>query len=329
MASTPKPLLPLSLVNRENLLKLFYDPIRMDVHKKAAVHLHVLRVDGGDFAVGQLYKELSNATLGYVLSRQKIKALKEGDLSKHVEIVNKVQSQFRKPDAKAGEGGELLLYSLLEGYLGAPKILSKMELKTSANHYVNGSDGVHLLHDNEGTYQLIFGESKMYGDLTGKPRTSVKRAIEAAFKSMSKVHEEKFDFDTWLVESELLKEALDDDQLEALASIILPSASGDDPISKTNSFGVFIGYEIDGTAIPFADLGTAEIEKTLRDEAEAHLREQLDVISNQIKDLGLGGYHFHIYGVPFLKKTVKGKAEGLEKIRMDMVTAIRGGRSDT
>lgn len=40
-----------------------------------------------------------------------------------------------------GELGELLLFCFLETHLGAPQILTKLELKTSISHYVNGADG--------------------------------------------------------------------------------------------------------------------------------------------------------------------------------------------
>lgn len=326
MGLTPQPPLPLSLVNRERFLDLFYDPVRLDVHKKAAVHLHVLRVDGGDFVVSQLYKELANSTLGYVLSRQNLEKLKQ-DLGRMVEVVNKVQKQFRKPDPKAGEGGELLLYALLEGHLGAPKILSKMELKTSPNHYVNGADGVHLLRDEDGVYQLIFGESKMYGDLDD-PGSSVKRATKAAFKSMADVHQGAFEFDTWLVESELLKETLDEDQIELLASILLPSARGANPVTKTNAFGVFIGFEIDGEAIPFEDLTVMETEARLREEARRLIEEAMDTISSEIRSRALGGYHFHIYAVPFLRRVVKGKPEGIETVRENLARALRNDQNE-
>jgi hypothetical protein len=48
-----------------------------------------------------------------------------------MEVATKVQSQFRLPDSNAGEGGKVILYSLLEGHLGAPTVLSKMELKVT------------------------------------------------------------------------------------------------------------------------------------------------------------------------------------------------------
>lgn len=72
------------------------------------------------------------------------------------------QERFRDYQSNDGEFGELLLYCLLESHLGAPKILTKMNLKTSHNDYVKGADGVHLLKLNDDEYQIVFGESKMY-----------------------------------------------------------------------------------------------------------------------------------------------------------------------
>lgn len=246
-ASMNDPVLPLSLMSRDRFLSLFYEPERLDIQAKTVMHLHVLRVDGGDFAIRPLFKELVNNSISYVLSRQNLGKL-TSDLSRMGEFFRKVQIQFKAPDPNAGEGGELLLYSFLEGHLGAPKILSKMELKTSSEHYVHGTDGVHLLEVGPGDYQLIFGESKMYGDAAGRVGSSARRGVKAAFTSMGKVQEDDFDFDTWLVESELLKESLDDDKVELLASILLPSASGTSTITKSNAFGVFIGFELDVTA---------------------------------------------------------------------------------
>ena len=60
---------------------------------------------------------------------------------------------------------KLLLFCFLESQLKAPKILSKLELKTTSGLYVNGADGVHFLKLEDGNYQLIFGESKMYVDI--------------------------------------------------------------------------------------------------------------------------------------------------------------------
>lgn len=317
------PVLPLSLMNRNRFLGLFYDPKRFDIHAKTVMHLHVLRIDGGDFAIRPLFTELANNSISYVLSRQNLGKVRS-DNSRMVEFVRKVQAQFKAPDAKAGEGGELLLYSFLEAHLGAPKILSKMELKTSSEHYVHGTDGVHLLEVAPGDYQLIFGESKMYGDVAGSVGSSAHRGVKAAFESMGKVQENGFDFDTWLVESELLKESLDDDKVELLASILLPPASGAPAITKSNAFGVFIGFELDVTTFPFADHTAEEIETHLRDLAFTAITAEVDTINAEIQNRGLGGYQFHIYVVPFLKRNVNGTVRGIEDIRIDLASELSG-----
>lgn len=316
------PVLPLSLMNRDRFLALFYEPERFDIHAKTVMHLHVLRVDGGDFAIKPLFKELVNNSISYVLSRQNLEKL-TSDLSRMGEFFRKAQVQFKAPDPNAGEGGELLLYSFLEGHLGAPKILSKMELKTSSEHYVHGTDGVHLLEVVEGEYQLIFGESKMYGD-AGSVGSSAKRGIKAAFASMGKVQEDDFDFDTWLVESELLKESLDPAKVELLATILLPPASGGAEITKSNAFGVFIGFELDVTEYPFADHTAAEIEEHLRGIALSAITDQVETIKTEIQNRGLGGYQFHIYAVPFLKRNVNGTMRGIEDIRIDLASELAG-----
>lgn len=317
------PVLPLSLMNRDRFLNLFYDPKRFDIHTKTVMHLHILRVDGGDFAIKPLFKELVNNSISYVLSRQNLAEML-GDPSRMGEFFRKTQTQFKAPDANAGEGGELLLYSFLEGHLGASKILSKMELKTSSEHYVHGTDGVHLFEVADGNYELIFGESKMYGDATGKIGSSARRGVKAAFDSMGKVQEDDFDFDTWLVESELIKESIDEEKVEVLASILLPPASGEKTITKSNAFGVFIGYELDVTGYPFANYSAVEIEEHLRSLAFSTVAAEVDTIKAEIEKRGLGGYQFHIYAVPFLKRNVNGSVRGIENIRIDLASELSG-----
>lgn len=323
MAESYKPALPFSLLatNRSKFNALFYEPASIALQKKTNLHLHILRVENGDFDLPSLYRELKNNSVAYVLSRLNYQKFLE-DPSRMMEVATKVQSQFRTPEGNSGEGGEVILYSLLEGHLGASKVLSKMELKTSSQHYVHGSDGVHLLRVDDNTYQLIFGESKMYGD-AGTAGSSAKRGIKAAFKSVGKVHEEGFDFDTWLVQSELLKEELDQEKLEALAAILLPSVDGQDSgVKKHNAFGIFVGYEIDVTDMKVEDMELEEMEAELKKRATDAIEAQHDLIRQEITNRGLGVYPFHIYAIPFAKRGTGGEAHGIEKIRFDLAAQL-------
>jgi hypothetical protein len=323
MTESPEPALPLSLLasNRSQFNALFYTPESVALQKKTNLHLHILRVQNGDFDLPGLYRELKNNSVAYVLSRLNYQKLIE-DPGRMMEVVTKVQSQFRTPEEKSGEGGEVILYSLLEGHLGAPKVLSKMELKTSSQHYVHGSDGVHLLRTHDNAYQLIFGESKMYGD-AGTVGASVKRGIQAAFESVGKVHKDGFDFDTWLVQSELLKEELDEERLSALAAILLPSAGGgDDAIKKHNAFGIFVGYEIDVTDMNVEDMELDEIEADLKKRATDAITAQHELIREEITKRGLGVYPLHLYAIPFAKRGTGDKAQGIQKIRFELAAQL-------
>ncbi|RAE53601.1 hypothetical protein DN540_37240, partial [Burkholderia multivorans] len=92
----------------------------------------------------------------------------------------------------------------------------------------------------------------------------------------------------------------------------MPPASGAPAITKSNLFGVFIGFELDVTTFQFADHTAEEIETHLRDLALAAITAEVDTINAEIQNRGLGGYQFHIYVVPFLKRNVNGTVRGIE-----------------
>ncbi len=67
---------------------------------------------------------------------------------------------------KTGEGGEILLYILVQEFLKIPQLISKMSLKTSGQLHYQGADGIHVSYDNVNqNLNLYWGEAKMYADL--------------------------------------------------------------------------------------------------------------------------------------------------------------------
>lgn len=320
-----QPLLSLSMLDRnpQDFLDLFYEPRSEKIQAKSSLHLHVLRVESGDFATKPLMTALLNNSLTYVLSRRNIKRM-FSEPGRFPEFFQQARSKFKTPDRNAGEGGELLLYSFLESHLQAPKILSKMELKTSSEHYIHGSDGVHLLEESPGRYQLIFGESKMYSDIQGEAGSSIARGLKAAFESIETAIDAGLTSDTWLVDSELLKEVDDDATVDALYDVLLPSASGTPTVTKNNAFGIFVGFELDVTEYPFESYEDLEIEEYLRGLADRAIDVQISKIQDEVVNRGLGGYHFHIYVVPFLKRKFRGEIRGIENIRMEIAAELSG-----
>jgi hypothetical protein len=58
--------------------------------------------------------------------------------------------------------------------------------------------------------------------------------------------------------------------------------------------------------------------------ARESIEAEVETIKKEIEDRGLGGYHFHIYAVPFLKRNVNGKLLGIEEVRIDLATRLSG-----
>ncbi|MFG5502025.1 DUF1837 domain-containing protein, partial [Enterococcus faecalis] len=138
-------------------------------------------------------------------------------------LVREAREQFKEWKNNTGELGEFLLFCFLEGHLNAPKILSKLELKTSNKMYVNGSDGVHFLNMNDNRYQLIFGESKLEQNLT----TVLKHAFNSIYDFINEVNKDGekksgINFERSLISSNLEKETFSEEEKVFLSQLIYP-----------------------------------------------------------------------------------------------------------
>lgn len=206
---------------KEDFLDLFYNDIcDEELENKNRLNLFTLKVKNNAFSYDELIAELGNKLHYFALSRKQINQLKKDD--KLNDLVKKAKAKLKHHTDNEGELGEILLYCLLESHLNAPKILTKLELKTNSNDYVKGADGVHLLKLSDSDYQLILGESKLNSDL--------KQGIYEAFGSINKLltSTSKMEFEIDLINSELVKEAYEDDSYNILKKIIVPSAKEDE-----------------------------------------------------------------------------------------------------
>ena len=137
---------------KESFLDLFYHDIEnLELDKSNKVNVFTLKVKNNAFAYDELVKLLSNQLCHFALSRTEVQKLI--DAKEYATLVSKAQDKLRRYSSNEGELGEILLYCLLESHLNAPKILTKLEIKTAKNDYVKGADGVHLLKVTETNYQ--------------------------------------------------------------------------------------------------------------------------------------------------------------------------------
>lgn len=131
------------------------------------VRTHFLAHDAnGVPAVESLAKAMADAALDFCIPRDKIKQAfadyeKTGSTAAVVSLHEQARDLFVKSES-SGEGGELLLFLLLERVLQRPQLISKMTLKTNTQVHVHGSDGIHGNLADDGVLDLYWGESKLY-----------------------------------------------------------------------------------------------------------------------------------------------------------------------
>lgn len=278
----------------ESFLDIFYNDIECDIEEtNSKLNLRILRIENNEFCYSELITKLSNAIISFSLSRKEFADFEKD--RRYGELNRKAIEKFREYSINEGEAGELLLYCFLESHLKAPKVLTKLEIKTSTNDYVKGSDGIHILRVSDNKYHLIFGESKLDANLT--------TSITNAFKSISEFIQRpknNITYEIGLINSQLCKEAYDESLYTFIKSIIFPVANSENPIQKDNAFAIFAGFEIKPSNDDLKQTND-NFRINLRERIKLEVEEKKLHIRKKIAELGLNNYTFYIYVFPFME----------------------------
>ncbi|WP_322003840.1 HamA C-terminal domain-containing protein [Paraburkholderia tropica] len=223
-------------------------------------------------AVAPLVEALTESILGFCVTKAEIAEAKLADVKiRHgspaiQRLISKAKRRFikAKESSKSGEGGELLLYALIEHFLQAPIILSKMRLKTSAQMAVHGSDGVHARWDaRKNRLVIIFGESKVHA--------SCAAAVKAAAKSVGEFANnigDRKSYELQLTTDHIDLDGFPEESKGALLRYLHPFAT-EEANSREDRFAILIAYDSSGYVDP-DDVDSAE------DEFINYYREDLD-----------------------------------------------------
>lgn len=282
-----------------------FDKVFIEVKHKANLKLSNptqlrafhLNVDSNEFTYNSLYEYLKKNIGRYVYSRAKIEEYKLTDNMDTIALdaIELLRDADNVNDKGAGgELGEILLYIFLEQVLNAPKMLSKIELKTTNNQYVFGCDGIHMLKLQDTYngkvyeyYQLILGEAKIIGD--------IKSAVKDALGSINKFNN-NHDVDLKLLDTNMFKEAFDEKTVEFLKSLIIPSKRNND-ISVDRAFGIFIGYEFNMKDKD--NYSNVIYKEKVNEKVAADIEEILPEIEKLIYSYELQNHSFYFYFLPF------------------------------
>lgn len=275
----------------EEFIDIFYHLIQdEDIQiNDSKANLFCLKIENKQFNYNNLINCLSDSIVSYCLSQKEYNEMLHS--RKLGQMNRKAKRKFRDYMDNKGELGELILYSFLETHLNAPKILSKMRLKTSSNDYVKGADGIHMLKLDEENFEIIFGESKMYSDITSGLRDAFNSIKELRYREENNIYDEIELINTH-IPSEFAEESY-----EFIKRIVKPSRN--DNFEYDISFGVFVGFQIDINS--YSSMRSVELKSRIKQDISDLIKGRIAYINKKIKELNLDMHNFYIYLLPFDK----------------------------
>jgi hypothetical protein len=272
----------------DGLLVTVGDPVTLD-ETRANCRCHFVARDANDRPrVKALTKTLAKHAMAFCIPRSRIDEAaahlaETGSPEKFSELESQARSLFTKLE-KSGEGGELLLYLLLEAVLSTPQILCKMPLKTNAEMHVHGADGVHARLLPNGNLALYWGESKLYASVNG--------AIDACFESVAPFLLDEGGADATERDLMLVRENVDAGDPDVTAALVC-YFEDEAAAAKVEFRGAcLVGFSLDDYPHPFDDDG-----KTIQEQVVTAIGKWQKRIADQIGKRKLETFEFEVFCV--------------------------------
>lgn len=277
--------------NFNNVFNEVDHPESLNLVNNNELRIFHLNIMNNQFSDRDLIKFLTSNLGMYVFSRAEIEQFKIDDDVESIglQALNRLKKYGGTDYLKEDTINNMILYAFLEKGLNAPKIMSKIEIDTVAKHHESKSDGIHLLsYDNglnQSYHQLVFGASTIVGDLN----SAIDRAMEAVLEINNDSTKELN-----VVDNTLYNRVFDASTAEYMKNIILPNKSTNSLVD--HAYGVFLGYslDLDSTTLSNQQFRTEVINKMKDD-----IQTSTPYILNKINSMGLNGYSFYFYVLPF------------------------------
>lgn len=230
------------------------------------------------------YKEYISSDKAGSLSKTSRKAFRQ-----YINVRRSIATGNELPQTTDGEIGELMLYSFVESHLNAPKILTKMRFKTSSNDPVKRADGIHLLKLSDNYYELVYGESKLYENLSSGLTDAFSSINDFIKRDNNNINDEY----TFLIEN--IESEFSEEEYNIAKDILIPN---ENPINIDNAFAIFVGFQIN---IPedINELRSIKFQDKLHEHIKSEVTKRFNHIKNKIDEFNLNNYNFYIYLVPF------------------------------
>lgn len=305
----------LQLYVEKDYLNIFNHLIENNEFDSCILNLFSLKICNKNFNYDLLIDDLVNRLVTFCTSSQKfneyVGSNKIGALGrdsrklfrKYIDVKRSKENDTNLTKTSDGEIGELMLYSFAESHLNAPKILTKMRFKTSTNDPVKRADGIHLVKLSNDYYEIAYGESKLYENLSSGLTDAFSSISDFISRDNNNISDEK----SFLIEN--IASEFNEEEYNKIKEILIPSEK---EIILDNSFIIFVGFEIN-ISEEIKKLKGHAFQNELHNFIKSEVVKKIKHIKKKIKDFQLGDYNFYIYLVPFtnLNET---KVEILEQI---------------
>jgi len=281
-------------ITSDDFLKVFKHLDTHDISNTGSkVNLFLCPINANKFDYNRIIEELVEPVADFAISRK----VKKSYSNKPMKLSKVAREKFVEYKKNTGELGEFLLYCFLEGHLNAPKIFSKLEMKTSTSMYVNGSDGVHFLKVSDENYQIVFGESKTI-KLLGNAMYDAFRSIYQFINEINDKGATKsgINFEKRLISDNLDHESWSEKEKEFLTKLIYPTS--EEKFDVDDAFGIFVGFQISPSEEE-RKLSNSDYRKKIEANVKDQLLKELKHIEDLINKFELYGHSFYIYALPF------------------------------
>ena len=248
-----------------------------------------------------------------VLSKAKKKYAETEDESVLTDLHDQAIKLFvfsnSKRGAHLGEPAELIAFIILEAFLDAPQIASKMYMKTSTSMPIHGADAIHMrYHRDTDCLDLIWGEAKLYDDLNNglsKAVESIKNFISVDAKTGDKPQNRDI---------EILKDNPDVDD-EAMQQAICDyfDPYSDKAGNVQHIYTCLVGYD-ESLYENLVGATDEEIEEYFRNKYIEKAVKTYNSFSNRVTNAGLSEMQFILILLPF---------KDINKLRDDFKLKLR------
>lgn len=193
---------------------------------------------------------------------------------------------------RSGEGGELLLYSLIEHYLKAPLIVSKMRLKTNRNMPVHGADGLHAAWCTEtDSLILYFGESKMHKVFANAMRDAAESVAGLVTNDAGRLDQE-----LRLISNFQDLDRFPDDGVEHLLRFLNPYET-EEANRRIDRFAVLVGFDYHAYG-KLDKVPESEVEETFLNYYKAAMASKIETARGHLTTNGIELEHVDLFIFP-------------------------------